>query len=533
MSITHYPFTRRSLLAGAGVAFAGSAFARRARADNNRVLTLLLHPEPVSLVSLSVPSGGTIYATGKTTEGLLTYGFDLAPQAQLAVAWEVSPDGLNYRFKLRENVYWHDGKDFTSADAAFSIEAARAVHPRGRGTFAHLKQIETPDAHTLVLRLSEPAPYLLTAFAASETPILPKHLYGDSDPALSPNNNAPIGTGPFVFESWERGSHAIFRRNAKYWDTAKPQIDQLILRFSPDAQARAIALETGEVDLAPANPVATSNVDRLMALPHLGFETNGYQYQNNITRLEFNLERPLFKDVRVRRAFAHAIDKQRILDLVWFGHGQVIDGPINPALVNFHAPGLPVYEYSPAKAEALLDAAGLPRSSNGIRASITIDPSPTAHDYRVGAEVIKDALAKIGIEVTVRLQDTPAYVKRVYTDREFDVTFSAISNLYDPTVGVQRLYWSKNFRPGVPFSNGSGYRNDTVDKILEAAAIEVDTARRQQLFYEFQRIVVNDLPDIAIVAPHFYTIYNRRITGHTQTADGITGNLANVRLAQS
>ncbi|KAB2888149.1 MAG: ABC transporter substrate-binding protein, partial [Burkholderiaceae bacterium] len=118
-----------------------------------------------------------------------------------------------------------------------------------------------------------------------------------------------------------------------------------------------------------------------------------------------------------------------------------------------------------------------------------------------------------------------------YTDRDFDLHVSAMSNTFDPTVGIQRLYWSKNFKRGLPFSNGAAYSNPEVDRLLEAAAVEQNEARRVQALADFQRIIARDLPDITLVAPHTYTIADHRVRGHTVGADGTAGNLAGVWLA--
>ncbi len=108
----------------------------------------------------------------------------------------------------------------------------------------------TPDPHTAEIVLSRPAPYLLAALTASETPIVPKHRY-DGDVLGSPNGKAPIGTGPFVFKEWVQGSHILYERNPDYWDPGKPYLDRIVVRFIADANARAVALETGEVLYGP------------------------------------------------------------------------------------------------------------------------------------------------------------------------------------------------------------------------------------------------------------------------------------------
>lgn len=527
--------TRRSfLLASAALGFVAAgripAFAAPVRGGT---ATLLLSAEPPVLTTIAHTAFNAVYVSPKVTEGLLTYDFKLEPQPLLATGWQVSADGLTYTFKLRANVKWHDGKPFTADDVAFSIKTLKEVHPRGRNTFLNLVDVETPDPLTAILKLSKPAPYLITALAASETPIVPRHIYEGTKVAENPANLAPVGTGPFRFKEWVRGSHLVYERNPDYWDQPRPYLDQLIVRFIPDAAARSIAIETGEIDLAPSTPVPLSDLERFKSLDGIAFDERGYQYSNGVSRIEFNLERPLFKDRRVRQAFAHVIDRNVILNTINYGYGAAISGPINPNLAKWFDPDLKTYPIDLAAAEKLLDEAGYPRGSDGIRARINLDYVPSGETYPRGSEYIRQALAKVGIDATVRSQDFAAYTKRIYTDRDFDFAFEGMSNLFDPTVGVQRLYWSKNFKPGVPFSNGAAYSNPKVDALLEAAAIELDQDKRVAQWREIQSILVEDLPAIDIVSQPELTIYNKRIQDHTVGGEGVSGSLAYAYVAAS
>ncbi|PWC19583.1 ABC transporter substrate-binding protein [Brenneria corticis] len=493
-------------------------------------LTLILSSEPSTLVSLATVAQPAIAVSGKVSEGLLTYDYDLNPLPQLATSWEISPDGKKYTFHLREGVKWHDGQDFTSADVAYSIQLLKKVHPRASSTFANVADIKTPDPLTAVFELSHPAPYLLRAFAAGETPIIPKHLYdkAGADPLKSANNNAPVGTGPYVFSEWVRGSHIVYKRNPHYWDNPKPYIDQLIVKFSPDAVVRSVALETGEADIAYRTPVALSDIKRLKEAGKLGFETKGNNYSYSVAALQFNLDDSYFKDLKVRQAFSHAIDRDALLRVAYFGHGVVTASPIAPGLKTFHDPSPSPYPFDIDAANRLLDEAGYPRGADGVRFRITLDYNTYDDAFRRIADFTRSSLAKIGVGVTLRSADISTHTKRVYTDRDFSLSINMFANLYDPTVGVQRLYWSKNFRIGLPFSNASHYHNPEVDRLLEAAQTENDPATRIAQFKQFQHIVMRDAPDINLLSPLFITIYNPRVHDHSLTADGIEGNLSGV-----
>ena len=531
---------RRQFLALAGTLTAAlpfpfgvpDGFAAELTPRRGGVLTLLVDPEPPTLLSVANTAGSTVKTSAKTNEGLLKYGFDLRPQPQLATAWQVSTDGLQYRFTLRRGVKWHDGRPFTSADVAFSIGLLKEVHPRGRGTFANVTEVRTPDDATAIVILSKPSPYLLQAFDAAESPIVPAHLYRDTPApkiAAHPNNNAPVGTGPYRFKEWVRGSHVIYERNPDYWDGGKPYIDTLIVKFIPDPAARAAAFESGAVDLGGESPVPLSDLARLRDNPTLTLDTRGYEYSITQTRIEFNLDHPILGKLPVRQAIAHALDRKVIRNTIWYGYADDSPTPIAPGSP-FHDPRPSPYPYDPKKAEALLDAAGYPRRADGKRFALVHDFLPYGDGFKRVADYLKPALARVGIDVTIRAQDFPTYIRRVYTERDFEFTNNSMGNFFDPTAGVQRLYWSQNFKRGVPFSNGAHYTNAEVDRLLEAAAVEPDAAKRRVLFTQFQHIVEDELPDINLVSLKQVTIANKRVEDHTTTASGLNGSLADVWL---
>lgn len=493
-------------------------------------LNLLLNYEPPTLVSLANVATPALSVSAKVTEGLLEYNYDLTPRPQLATSWSISPDGKQYTFQLRKHVKWHDGKPFTSADVAFSILLLKKVHPRGSSTFANVTEVRTPDPYTAVIVLSSPAPYLVKALVATESPIVPKHLYENTDAIGNPNNNAPVGTGPFRFKEWVRGSHIVYERNPDYWDKPKPYVDRIVVKFIPDPAARAIAFETGAVDLGYRTPVPLSDLSRLKKLPNLAFETKGNSYSFNVTRLEFNLDNAYFKNLKVRQAVAHAINRDVVLQTVYYGYGTKTASPIAPGLATFHDNTPTPYPFDIKAAEKLLDEAGYPRASGGPRFRVTLDYNPISEDSKRLADYLRSTLGRIGIDVRIRSQDLPAFVKRIYTERDYDFTVNGASNLFDPTVGVQRLYWSKNFKKGVPFSNATHYSNPQVDKLLEDATSETDGTRRVALFKSFQQIVGKEVPDVNLISPQFITIAARRVHDHSLTADGVESNLANVYL---
>lgn len=141
---------------------------------------------------------------------------------------------------------------------------------------------------------------------------------------------------------------------------------------------------------------------------------------------------------------------------------------------------------------------------------------------------MRQSLARIGIDGEVESYDFATYVKKAYTDRAFDITLEALSNAFDPTVGVQRVFWSKNFKVGLPFSNAAHYSSPEVDRLLEAASVETDDAKRRQLFIQFQQLVHDDVPSIEFGANPNITIVAKKVKDYAPTGEGIRGSFADL-----
>jgi peptide/nickel transport system substrate-binding protein len=517
------------LLSAAFVALPALTMAQEV--NRGGTLTMVVQPEPPILVSAFNSAGPIGVVSTKVLEGLLSYDFDMNPKPVLAESWKVSPDGKTVTFNLRKGVKWHDGRDFTSADVQFSaMKVWRELHPRGRSTFAKLTAVETPSASVAIFRLSEPAPYMISALSSYEAQILPKHLYDGTDVVQNPYNNRPIGTGPFVFKEWQKGNFILLERNPAYWGKGKPYLDKIVMRIIPDAAARAAAFETGEVLLGGFSPVPLNDVKRLEATGKVELETRGYEYLAPMFLLEFNLSNPYLKDRRVRQAIAHAINKDVIVKTVWFGFGKPATGPVPSVLTQFYTSEVPTYPFDPKRAEVLLDEAGFKRGPDGKRFRIVHDFLPYGSDYQRSAEYVKQALGKVGIDVEIRSQDTAAFLKRVYTDNDFDMTSNFFYALPDPTIGVQRIYWSKNIKKGVPFSNATGYANPEMDQLIEAAQVEHDRKKRRQMINRLQAIAAEDLPVLDLFEIRFFTLANKRVQNHTSSAEGVYGSFADVWL---
>jgi peptide/nickel transport system substrate-binding protein len=496
-----------------------------------KALRVTIVPEPPILNAAFNTAIMVQQISTKMLDGLLAYDKNLEPMPSLATEWKVADDGLSISFKVRPDVKWHDGAPFTSADVKYTFEEVlKKHHPRGRATFANITAVETPDPLTAIVKFSKPSPYVMAALSASESPMLPKHLYEGGDPPTNKLGNAPIGTGPYKFVEWQRGSYITLARNPDYWVKGKPEVESLIVRFIPDSGARAVAFETGELDIGGTDPVALADLERIKNVPHLAVTTEGYAMCGAMYYFEFNMRDSQFSDLRVRQAIAHAINRDFVAKNVWFGYGSAATGPISQKLVKFYNPDVPKYPFDPKRAEALLDAAGYPRKAGGIRFRITHDPSTYSEQYRRFAEYFKQAMRAIGIDVDIQNTDAATFQRRIWTDNVYQTASYGLFTMSDPTIGVQRMYWSRNISKGVPYSNGSGYSSPEMDALLEAGQNEVDAAKRRDIFNKMQVLAMTDLSIIPIINVDHTTVYNKRVKGLTDDIEGVFATFANISL---
>lgn len=522
MTVSRRDFHRIILAGGAYVALAGGGQAATLAPVSGGTLKIAYFPEPVQLVAINTSAGGAQFVGSKLFDGLLSYEADLTPRPSLARSWTISPDGLDYVFELEPAARFHDGTPLTSADVAFSILRLKEAHPRGRITFAHVASIDSSDPHRVAIHLDKPAPALISALAASEAPIVPKHIFEALPPAQNPTRAQLIGSGPFRLAEWQPGSHIRLERNADYWAEGEPKLDEVIIRLINDAGARAAALETGEVDIGD-NPVALADLERFRAIPSLTVDERSYAYPGLLHQLVINLDTAPLQALKVRQAIAHAIDVQALIDVVLYGYAKPSPTPIPASFGRFHNPDIGFVPFDPARAEALLDEAGYPKK-DGRRFKLRVTTNP--FNTQAYSDFIAQSLIAVGIEAEIRRYDFATYVKTVYTDRDWDLSVESLSATFDPTVGVQRVYWSKNFKIGLPFSNASHYANPEVDRLLEAAAIEPDVEARAKLFHDFQAIIAEELPVINLVVPLQPVVSNVRVHDFALGAQGLGGNIA-------
>ena len=514
----------KAMLAAALVA--GSAIPAAAQ-QRGGVLNAIVNPEPPTLMLGLNQLSGVQMIGGKIYQGLLTYDRSLNPQPGLAKSWAVSPDGLTYTFKLQEGVKWHDGKPFSSADVVFTVtKFLPEVHSRARNNFSRVTSVEAPDASTVVIKLKEPFAPFLGAFEVSSAPMIPKHIYDGTDYKTNPANQTPIGTGPFKLAEWKKGSYIHLVRNDSYWKPGLPYLDEIYFQVIPDSASRAVALESGKVDLASFSDIELFDVARFKANANFETTNQGYEFLGPLAWIEFNNRIKPMDDKRFRQAVMYALDRNFIRDRIWFGQAKVATGPVS-STTRFYEPAVKLYPTDPKRAEALLDEMGLTKDKDGVRATVKLLGLPYGETWNRLNEYIKQSLGKVGIKVVVESTDAAGWTQRL-ANWDFEMLVSYLTQYGDPALGVARTYISSNIKKGVPYTNTSGYSNPKVDELFAKAAVAITDNERKAFYSEVQKIVVEDAPLAWLVELNFPTIYNKKFRNIVTTAIGVNESFDSV-----
>jgi len=346
--------------------------------------------------------------------------------------------------------------------------------------------------------------------------------------------NNPVGTGPFKFTEWKKGQYIRLDKNESYWKEGRPYIDRIVGRFIPDASTRAAAMEKGEVLYAAYNAVSNVEAVRLnKEKDNISVTTDGYSMINPMALIEFNTKEGPFTDAVVRRAISTAIDRQYMIDTIFFGYGN----PATSALSsNFAATGLhaemPHYPATGdiAAANQMLDDAGYKKDSDGVRMKAMFDLIPYGEDWKRGGQYIQQVLGEIGIDVELRYEDVPTWLKRVYHNYDFDMNLNYFYQLSDPVLGVHRHYGTNMIRKGTHFVNSSRYSNAGLDALLGAGMKEPNAENRSAIYMEIQEILARDMPVVNLFELEFLTVYNTKLKGAYGSSMGAYSSFADAYL---
>lgn len=433
----------------------------------------------------------------KMLETLVTYDFDLSVKPRLAESWEVSPDGKTYTFHLVQNATWHDGTPFTSADVKYTAENIHKQYKPGlKAILVKLETVETPDDYTVVYKFKEAVPPFIYYCGDFYGYVFPKHLYEGTDPLDNPYNLEPVGTGPFIFVEWKRGEYITLKRNPNYWKEAEPYLDGIIFKIIKARPSMAMAFEMREIDLCHVG-FSLPDIAHLELIPGVKVERmKGKEFLGRLVLILVNHNDPYIKDINVRKALFHSIDKEKICKLAYHGFGIPLYSFFPSAIAwcyNEEAEFEDLYPFDLDKANEILDAAGYPRGPDGIRFVLDGEVWPEYVEEVKAYELWKEDLLKIGIDFKYVLMERTVGVVHLK-----DLTYGAIgsSGIWHgpvPTISGGRLWRRENV--GKPYvGNHMNYTNPRIDELLDIAMTNPDVEKQKEALYEIQEILVEDIP---------------------------------------
>jgi len=514
--------------AGLAILVAGGLIASSAATAQTRGGTLyaIAQPEPALLMLGLNQQSSTQYVAGKIYESLLRWSPDLKPLPGLAKSWKISGDGLTYTFALEPNVKWHDGKPFSSEDVVFSIDKfLRKSHPRSRVIINQVVDtVKAIDKDTVEIKLKQPFGPFLTAFVSDNLPMVPKHIYDNTDYAANPANQTPIGTGPFKFKEWRKGSHIILERNPNYWKPGLPYLDSIVFRVIPDSASRAVAFENNTVQVLRSGDVDNVDVKRLRELPNVDFTTAGWEMFSPLSYVVMNERKPPFNNIKVRQAVMHAINRKFVVDNIFFGFGKVATGPISSTTA-FYDPNVTRYDYDPAKAKALLKESGVDVGAYPVK----LLAFPYGSTWERLTEYVRQSLQQVGFKVDIEAADSASWSKRM-SDFDFDFTFSFSQQYGDPALGVSRHFLSTNAVKGSPFVNNQGYANPKVDELWLKGATATTREQRQAAYTQLQKILVDEVANGYLFEIQNPTLSRKNVRNLVTTAIGLNDTFDTVSI---
>lgn len=433
---------------------------------------------------------------------LVRFGPDFSIHPELAESWTIENGGRRVVFKLKQGVRFHDDTPFDAAAVKWNIDHRldpKVNSPQREQLVPVIEGVDVVDAQTVAFNLKAPYAGLLSllgerpGFMMSPTA---------AEKAGKDFGDRPIGTGPFIFREWVRGSHINLDRNPNYWESGKPYLDRIVFRDISGSVVGIQRLLTGEIDFVPElSPQEVKPIEgrpRIRLLPI----TVGRWYS-----LQWHWYEPPFNNAKLRHAIAHAIDRQRLIQIVMDGRGTLSEGP-TPEGLWWYDPSIKSDPYDPQKARELLREAGFPEGLDVVLST----PQITLLNQM--NQLVQEQLNAVGIRTRLEPAAQSDWYARLVR-RETNFSPNRWTQRPDPDGLLYILFHSQGY------ANTTGYSNPKVDGLLDKARQTFDQKERQKLYSDVQRIVVDDLPMLPLFFSVEYAAIRDNVNGFEWIPDQI------------
>ena len=379
------------------------------------------------------------------------------PEPRIAESYEISDDGLDYTFHLRDDVTFHDGTPVTADDVVFSIELYKASEYQG-SQISMLSSVEATDEHTVVCHLDAPYSPFLQGICS---PMIASKAYYESSEDDFVNN--PIGSGPYKFVSRAKGSNIKLEANEDYYRGA-PEIKEVTFEVIPDSSTKAIALQTGEVNFAEIDSATKPQLEANPAITIAEVPPSSFSY------IAMNTEKEPFNDVKVRQAINYAIDRDNLVAVCYDGEAEVNSNICAKERFGYSDDQFQ-YTYDPEKAKELLAEAG-------IETPYDLGEILVAEKYSNLATVIQNDLKAVGLDVTISVKEFNSYISDLQNG-SYGIT--ALNMTLEGDTQTLEMAFTSDY---IGIANNARYSDEEMDKLFEQARTETDNDKRAEIFNE-------------------------------------------------
>jgi oligopeptide transport system substrate-binding protein len=493
-----------------GNGVAGGNGGGAANGNSANALRYALMSEPTSLDPAKVEDGTTIDLLQQVYEGVVRWNENNQIEPNLAEKWEVSEDGTTYTFTLKHGVKFHNGREVTAEDFKYSME--RACNPKLasqtapnylkdivgvaeclKGETTTISGITAPDVHTLIIKIDKLRPYWLGNMTYPCSYVVAKEeVEKNGGPEVEISEKNMVGTGPFKLGEFRRGYQVTLSANADYHG-GRPKLDSIVRPIIKEGITRLNKYEAGELDIVDVSP---RDLDRINNDPKLKGDLKSFARAATwYVALNSAAKDSPFTDIRVRQAFAHAIDREETIRVALKGQADIATGIVPPGFPDYK-PTITMLAFDPGKAKQLLAAAGFPEGKGfpELTFSFRQDMPQVAQTAEFLAEQLK---RNLNISVQLRPMEWGQFL----TERT------------NKTMPLSHLRWGADYLDPQNFlttllhtsvrdaqgreshpENGVGYSNPEFDKLCDAADVEKDPKKRMELYARAEQIAINDAP---------------------------------------
>jgi len=479
-----------------------------------------LGSDPQTLNPVTASEMNSSYVNNLIFDPLLDVDKDANYIPRVAKSWDISKDNKVITFHLRDDVKFHDGVPLTSEDVKYTYDKImdpKSLAENKRGDFEYVSKVETPDKYTVKVTYKKPFASALESWGIS---VIPKHIYLKEDFLKSKYNRAPIGSGPYIFEKWDSNQVIILKANPNYWG-GRPHLDKIVFKMIPDHTVSFNSLLKEDLDVDGVMPIQWVNM------------TNTPEFKNKLDKLQYYTRsyyyigwnsdgsNPFFNDKKVRQAMTYAMNRQQILDKIFYGLGEICTGPFYPKSWAYDST-VKAYPFDLNKARQLLDEAGWKdtnndgiREKNGKKFEFTfLYPSASKISEQM-ASIYQEDLKKIGVKMNVRKMEWVTFLELVHK-RDFQACTMGWSLSIDPDPYM--IWHSSQRKDGL---NYVGFNNPEADKLMEEARSMFDVKERAKRYHRLHQIINDEQPYTFLFYSPALVAVNKRFQGVEASPQGL------------